>query len=99
MFGADMMSKLAEMKKLAEESKEKMNSLSILGESGGGLVVVSMNGNRELKSVKINSDLKLIEADHLEDLLCVALNRALEKVNALNEEEVMSSTKNLFPGL
>lgn len=99
MFGADMMSKLAEMKKMAEESKEKLNSLSIIGESGGGLVVVSMNGNRELKSVKINSDLKLIEPEHLEDLLCVAMNRALDKVNALNEEEVMSSTKNLFPGL
>lgn len=94
-----MMSKLSEMKKLAEESKQKLDTLSIVGDSGGGLVVITMNGNRILKSVKINSDLKLIEADHLEDLLCVAMNRALEKVNAINEEEVLSSTKNLFPGM
>lgn len=99
MFGADMMSKLSEMKKLAEESKQKLDTLSVVGDSGGGLVVITMNGNRILKSVKINSDLKLIEAEHLEDLLCVAMNRALEKVNSLNEEEVLSSTKNLFPGM
>lgn len=96
MFGADMMSKLAEMKKLAEESKEKLNSITISGDSGGGLVVVTMNGNRKLTSVKINAELTLVEPEHLEDLLCVAMNRALEKVNSLNESEVLSASKNLF---
>lgn len=99
MFGVDMMSKLAEMKKLADANKAKLESLSIEGDSGGGLVVITMNGNRKLKSVKINTDLKLLETDHLEDLLCVAMNRALEKIEILNEELALSSTKNIFPQL
>lgn len=99
MFGSDMMSKLANMKRLAEESKERLDKIILEGESGGGLIIVSMNGNRVIKSVKINSDIKLMENDDLEDLLCVAFQRVMEKVNDLNEKEVMSSTKDLFPGM
>lgn len=99
MFGSDMMSKLANMKRLAEESKVRLDKIILEGESGGGLIIVSMNGNRVVKSVKINSDIKLMENDDLEDLLCVAFQRVMEKVNDLNEKEVMSSTKDLFPGM
>lgn len=99
MFGNDMMSKLAEMKKLAEDSKERLENILVEGEAGGGLVVVSMNGNRVVKAVKINTDIKIMENDDLEDLLCVAFQRVMDKVNDLNEKEVMSSTRNLFPGM
>lgn len=99
MFGNDMMAKLAEMKKLADESKDRLDNMVVEGEAGGGLVVVSMNGNREVKSVKINTDIKIMENEDLEDLLCVAFQRVMTKVNDLNEKEVMSSTKNLFPGM
>lgn len=99
MFGNDMMSKLAEMKKLAEDSKERLENILVEGEAGGGLVVVSMNGNRVVKAVKINTDIKIMENEDLEDLLCVAFQRVMDKVNDLNEKEVMSSTRNLFPGM
>jgi DNA-binding YbaB/EbfC family protein len=99
MFGNDMMSKLAEMKRIADESKERLDNIIVEGEAGGGLVSVSMNGNREVKSVKINTDIKIMENDDLEDLLCVAFQRVMDKVNDLNEKEVMSSTRNLFPGM
>lgn len=94
-----MMSKLADMKRIADESKERLDNIIVDGESGGGLVIVSMNGNREVKSVKINTDIKIMENDDLEDLLCVAFQRVMDKVNDLNEKEVMSSTRNLFPGM
>jgi DNA-binding protein YbaB len=58
-----------------------------------------MNGNRELKSVKINADVRQFENEDLEDLICVAFNRALDKVNELNEKEVMSSAQSLFSGM
>jgi DNA-binding YbaB/EbfC family protein len=99
MEGGDLMSKLLAMKELAEKSKEKLDTILIEGESGGGLVVITMNGNRIVKSIKINTDLKLMETEDLEDLICVAMQRVLEKVNSINEQEVMSSSKNLFPGM
>lgn len=99
MLNNDLLNKLQDLKRQSEESKERLNELSITEESGNGLVRITMNGNRVLKSVEINSDLKTLEKEDLEDLLCVAFNRALDQVNALNEQEVMSSAQSLFTGL
>jgi DNA-binding YbaB/EbfC family protein len=99
MFGSDMLSKLSAMKQLAEESKSRLDNITIEGESGSGLVVITLTGNRALKSVKINADIKLMETEDLEDLLSVALKRAIDKANELNEKEVMVSAKNMFPGM
>ena len=63
-----MMAKLAQMKQIAEESKMRLASQIVEGESGSGLIIVSMNGNREIESVKINTDLKTMEKEELEDL-------------------------------
>jgi DNA-binding YbaB/EbfC family protein len=99
MFGSDMLSKLSAMKYLADESKSKLDNLTVDGESGSGLVVITLTGNRALKSIKINADIKLMETEDLEDLLSVALKRAMDKANELNEKEVMASAKNMFPGM
>lgn len=99
MFTPDMLEKLQNLKQQSEASKEKLNNTIVTEDAGGGLVRVSLNGNRELKSIEINADLSEMDKSDLEDLLTVAFNRALEKVNTLNEQEVMSSAKNLFPGL
>ncbi len=94
-----MLSKLSAMKQMADESNSKLDNLTVEGESGSGLVVITLTGNRELKSIKINADIKLMETEDLEDLLSVALKRAMDKANELNEKEVMSSAKNMFPGM
>lgn len=99
MFDKGMMDKLESLKKQAEESKEKLSNLTIEEEAGGGLIRVEMDGNRELKSVKINTELNSIDKDELEDLICIAISRVLVKVNTINEQEVMNSTQSLFPGL
>lgn len=93
------MGKLSEMQKLADESKKKLDTIILEGEAGSGLVVISVTGNRNIKSVKINSDIQLMEVEDLEDLIAVALQRAMDKANALNENEVMNSAKNFFPGM
>jgi DNA-binding YbaB/EbfC family protein len=99
MFGSDMLSKLSAMKQMADESKSKLDNMTVEGDAGSGLVVISLTGNRELKSIKINADTKLMETEDLEDLLSVALKRAMDKANELNEREVMASAQNMFPGM
>lgn len=99
MFTPDMLEKLQHLKQQSEESKEKLNNTLVTEDAGGGLIRITLNGNRELKGLEINAELEDLDKGDLEDLLTVAFNRALEKVNALNEQEVMSSARNLFPGL
>lgn len=99
MFNEEMLNKLSSLKRQSEESKDRLEEMIITEESGGGLIEVSMNGNRKLKSIKINSETSTIETEDLEDLLTVAFNRVLDKVNDINEKEVMSSAQSLFPGM
>ncbi|MCH2228930.1 MAG: YbaB/EbfC family nucleoid-associated protein [Crocinitomicaceae bacterium] len=87
------------MKSQANESKNRLAEIKISEESGGGLVRITMDGNRNLKSVEINADLKTLDKEDLEDLLVVAFKRTLDKVNEINEKEVMASAQNLFPGM
>ncbi len=99
MFTPDMLEKLQHLKQQSEASKEKLNNTLVSEDAGGGLIRVTLNGNRELKGLEINAELNDLDKSDLEDLLTVAFNRALEKVNSLNEQEVMSSARNLFPGM
>jgi DNA-binding YbaB/EbfC family protein len=92
MVGPEMFQKL-------EELKSKLDAIIVEGESGGNLVVITLNGNREFKSIKINTDHKLISPEDLEDLITVAFQRAMEKANKINEDEVRKSSQFLFPGL
>ena len=99
MFSPEILEKLKHLKQQSEESKEKLNNTLITEDAGGGLVRITLNGNRELKGLEINAFLSDIDKTDLEDLLTVAFNRALDKINVLNEQEVMSSARNLFPGM
>jgi len=94
-----MLDKLQDLKHQAEESKSRLESIEVAEDAGGGLVRVVINGNRKIKSVEINAELNTLEKDDLEDLLVVALGRALDKVNEINEKEVMNSAQSLFPGM
>jgi DNA-binding protein YbaB len=99
MFGSEMFGKMEAMKRMAEESKLRLDAILVEGEAGNGLVVVELTGNRVVRSIKINGDHTIMEKDDLEDLISVALQRAIEKANSINEQEVMSSAKHLFPGM
>jgi len=99
MFGSGMLDKLNAMKNMADESKKRLDSIIVEGEAGGGLIRVELTGNRNLKSISINTDHTQMSKEDLEDLFSVAFNRALENANKVNEQEVMNSAKNMFPGL
>lgn len=99
MFGSGMLDKLNAMKNLAEDSKKRLDSIIVEGEAGGGLVRIELTGNRNFRSISINADHTQMSKEDLEDLFSVALERALDNANKINEQEVMSSAKNMFPGL
>jgi DNA-binding protein YbaB len=99
MVGPEMFEKLEALKKIADESKAKLDAINVEGESGGNLLVITLNGNREFKSIKINTDHRMVSLEDLEDLISVAFTRAMEQVNRINEEEVKKSSQFLFPGM
>lgn len=96
MFNPEMLAKMQDLKLKADESKAKLGQQIITEEAGGGLIRVSMNGNRMLTNLEINADLSSIEKEDLEDLLSVAIKRTLEKIESIQEQEMMTSAQSLF---
>ncbi len=91
-----MMKKAQELQGKMQEFQENLGSLIIEGQSGAGMVVVTMNGKGELKGLKIDPSLfKDDSVDILEDLIITAHNDAKQKTEA----EVQSRMAEMTAGL
>lgn len=95
-----MMKQAQQLQKQMAEIQEKLPHLQVTGQSGGGLVTVTMNGKGDLCSLKIDpSLLKPEEADVLEDLIIAAFNDAKAKADHLAADEMEKVTGGLsLPG-
>ena len=93
-----MLDKLENIKKQTEESNKRLLQMSVTEKSENSVVSISMNGHRTLTEFHLDESYKDLPKDDLEDLIYMTFNKALDRVNKINEEEVMSSAKSLFPG-
>ena len=85
------------MKQKMEEIKENLEQVKVTGESAEGAIKVTANGNRKIKSIAITDELRFAASDELEEQLTVAINRALEKSEEINEREMKSLTMGMLP--
>jgi len=93
-----MMDKLKEAQRKIEETKVRLNTVLVDGEAGNGVIKVTVTANREIRSINISDDL-MNEKEALEDYLIIALNKALEKANAINEAEMAAAAKDGLPNI
>ncbi len=100
MFGdmKGMMAKLQEAQAKIEETKSRLNTIFVDGESGNGKVVVTVTANRVVKNIAIDDEL-LNNVEELEDYLIIALNDAIKKANDINETEMASAAKEGMPNI
>lgn len=85
-----LMKQAQSMQKNIIDSKSKIESETFTGKSE--LVSVIMNGKKELVSVKIekSSNLQQDDIEVLEDMIVIAVNDALNKINKEIEEKLGS---------
>lgn len=96
MFG-NLMDKLESAQ---TDIKERLDRILVDGQAEGGLVKVVSTGNKEIKQVWIDESL-INEGDKeaIEELTMVAINRALEKAEKVNSDEMQSAAKNIMPNM
>ncbi|ESQ13200.1 MAG TPA: nucleoid-associated protein, YbaB/EbfC family [Chromatiaceae bacterium] len=74
---------LKQAQKMQEDLKnaqERLAKEEVNGESGGGMVRVTMNGQHEVKRVEIDPSLMGEDKEMLEDLVAAAINDAVRRV-------------------
>ena len=91
-----LMGKAKEMQAKFQAMQEEIAGIEASGQSGGGLVTVTLSGKFELKSLKIDTTLmRPDEGEILEDLIVAAHNDAKAKVEALMQEKTRELTAGL----
>ncbi len=91
-----MMKQVREMQSRMSQMQEELEALEVAGQSGGGLVEVSLSGKGDLKRVRIDPSLmKPDEVEILEDLIIAAVQDAKGRVEATVQEKMQSVTGGL----
>ena len=97
----NLMKQAQEMQANMQKAQEEIASLEVTGESGGGIVKITMTGRHEVRRVSIDDSLLSDDKDMLEDLVAAAINDAAHKVEATTQERMsgLTSGMNLPPGM
>jgi DNA-binding YbaB/EbfC family protein len=91
-----LMGKAKEMQAKFQALQDEIANLEATGQSGGGLVQVTLSGKFEMRSLKIDTTLmRADEGEILEDLIMAAHNDAKAKVEALMQEKTRELTAGL----
>ncbi|WP_299269748.1 YbaB/EbfC family nucleoid-associated protein [uncultured Psychrosphaera sp.] len=72
--------------------QEDLAKMEVVGESGAGLVKVTMLGSHSVKRVDIDESLMEDDKDMLEDLVAAAINDAVRRVEENNKEQMVKVT-------
>jgi DNA-binding YbaB/EbfC family protein len=97
-----MMKQVQEMQARMQDMQAKLADLRIVGQSGGGLVKLTLNGKGSLVQTEIDQSLlKPEEREILEDLIVAAHNDAKTKMEQVVGEQMKQITGGLAlpPGL
>ncbi len=84
----ELMNQARQMQEQFKKSQEELAAKSVQGESGAGLVRVTMNGKHDVSEVKIDSTLMSEPKDVVEDLIAAAINDAVRKVEDQNKSSM-----------
>lgn len=100
MFGdiMGMMGKLKETQQKIEETKQRLNHVWVDEKSHDGLLQVTINANRQIKSITLDDEL-LADKEQLEDYLVTVINKAIEKASGVHETELAAVAKEGMPNI
>jgi len=92
---------MKQAQQMQEQLQKQMAELSVEGTAGGGMVLVRMNGLKQVSEVKIDPDAAGSEdLEMLQDLMVAAFNEAVRKVDEAMAGQIGGLTGGLrIPGL
>jgi DNA-binding YbaB/EbfC family protein len=95
-----MMGKVKEMQSKMKEAQDQLKDIKVEGESGGGLVKATANGNKELIGLDIDDSLvNGTDKDMMRDLIIAAVNKAVGEADIKSKEHIKKSTEGLMPNI
>lgn len=91
----DLMKQAQEMQEQMQKAQEELANKEVIGESGAGMVKVTMTGRHDVRRVEVDPSLLSEDKEILEDLLAAAVNDAVRKVESSNRDALSGLTGGL----
>lgn len=88
----ELMKKAQEMQKKMQEIQKQVAEMEVVGQSGGGMVKIVMNGQHMAKRVTLDPALLKEDKTIIEDLIAAAINDASAKIEKGTREKMSSLT-------
>lgn len=86
----NMMKQAQALQANMQRAQAEIAQLEISGESGGGMVKITINGRHEARRVQIEAGAFGDDREMLEDLLAAAFNDAVRKLEAASQAKMAS---------
>ena len=105
MFGkggmGNLMKQAQKMQDDMAKAQQDIAKMEVVGESGAGLVKITMNGSHNVRRVEIDPALMEDEKEMLEDLIAAAINDAARRIEETTKTEMAKVTggMQLPPGM
>ncbi|HRO60281.1 MAG TPA: YbaB/EbfC family nucleoid-associated protein [Burkholderiaceae bacterium] len=89
---AGLMKQAQQMQENMKKAQEQLASIEVEGQSGAGLVKVTMTCRNDVKRISIDPSLMGDDKEMLEDLVVAAMNDALRRAEQTASEKMGSMT-------
>jgi len=91
----NLMKEAQKMQAKMQDAQQQLTEMLVVGEAGGGLVKIQMNGRHDVKKVNINQNLMDEDAEMIEDLVAAAINDAVRKIEKASKDKISQLTSGL----
>lgn len=95
-----MMKQIQKMQEKMAQVQQELESKTVIGEAGGGMVKVTANGRQHVVKIQIEKEvIDPNDAEMLEDLIVAATNKALDEAAKMAQEEMGKVTSGMLPNI
>ena len=86
----NIMKQAQKMQENMQKAQEELENIEVTGESGAGLVKVTMTCKHDVKRVEVDPSIINDDKEMLEDLIAAAVNDANRRVDTETQEKMSS---------
>jgi DNA-binding YbaB/EbfC family protein len=91
----NLMKQAQEMQQKMQQAQKEIESTEVTGESGGGLVKITLNGRHKVIRVNLETAFNEETSEVMEDLIRAAFNDASARIETLSKQKLSALTSGL----
>ncbi len=94
-----LMKQAQQMQQNMQKAQAELATVEVEGQAGSGMVKVVMTCAHEVRRVSLDDSVLSDDKEMLEDLIVLALNDAMKKVEATTQQRMSAFSASMPPGM